>query len=69
MAEEKSFSNLLTAAHDDYWQTYTLVKIDGVWTVEGRPRTTYKLLRIEQPANIPGKSVISILITLPPNAA
>lgn len=34
-----------------------------------RPRTKYKILKIERPSNVPGKVYIAILITVPPKAA
>ncbi|KAK3675910.1 hypothetical protein LTR78_004102 [Recurvomyces mirabilis] len=53
----------------DIWRSRKIVKVHEVWTVEGRPRTEYKLLRMEQPSNIPGKTFIAVLITIPPKAA
>ncbi|KAL8761393.1 MAG: hypothetical protein Q9184_002488 [Pyrenodesmia sp. 2 TL-2023] len=59
----------------------TVVKKEGVWTVDGppnpsiptnllsRPRETVKLISHHHPSNIPGKSLITLLVTLPPNAA
>ncbi|KAL9019828.1 MAG: hypothetical protein Q9185_002877 [Variospora sp. 1 TL-2023] len=49
--------------------TRKVVKEAGVWTVEGRPRETIKLISHHRPPNIPGKSLITLLVTLPPNAA
>ncbi|KAL8830709.1 MAG: hypothetical protein Q9170_005616 [Blastenia crenularia] len=46
-----------------------VMKKDGQWTVDGRPRETFKLLSHQHPPNIPGKSIITLLVTLPPNAA
>ncbi|KAL8791987.1 MAG: hypothetical protein Q9195_005405 [Heterodermia aff. obscurata] len=37
--------------------------------MERRPREKFKLLSHHHPPNIPGKSVITLLVTLPPNAA
>ena len=34
-----------------------------------RPRETIKLISHQRPSNIPGKSVITLLVTLPPNSA
>ncbi|KAL8951510.1 MAG: hypothetical protein Q9222_002513 [Ikaeria aurantiellina] len=61
----------------------TIVKKDGNWTINGagqhqlnhlsnpdsRPRENIKLLSHHHPPNIPGKSLITLLVTLPPNAA
>ncbi|KAI4095850.1 MAG: hypothetical protein LQ344_001404 [Seirophora lacunosa] len=46
-----------------------VIKKDGVWTVEGRPRETIQLISHLHPPNIPGKSLITLLVTLPPNGA
>ncbi|KAL9010582.1 MAG: hypothetical protein Q9173_004493 [Seirophora scorigena] len=46
-----------------------VVKKDGVWFVEGRPRETIQLISRHHPPNIPGKSLITLLVTLPPNGA
>ncbi|KAL9614489.1 MAG: hypothetical protein Q9167_001017 [Letrouitia subvulpina] len=45
-----------------------IVKKDGIWTVNGCPRETVQILSHEHPANIPGKSLITLLVKLPPDA-
>ena len=51
------------------WQKREVVKKSGVWTVEGRPRSTYSSLERYEPSNIPGMSIVNLLVTLPPGAA
>ncbi|MCJ1268368.1 hypothetical protein MMC22_008256 [Lobaria immixta] len=46
-----------------------LIKKDGVWTVNGRPRETVKLLSHKQPSCMPGKAYLTLLLTLPANGA
>ncbi|CAF9932914.1 MAG: hypothetical protein HETSPECPRED_008484 [Heterodermia speciosa] len=46
-----------------------VTKENGEWVIDGRPREKFKLLSHHHPPNIPGKSVITLLVTLPPNAA
>ncbi|KAL8909964.1 MAG: hypothetical protein Q9171_004730 [Xanthocarpia ochracea] len=46
-----------------------VVQKEGVWTVDGRPRETITVLSHHHPPNIPGKSLVTLLVTIPPNAA
>lgn len=47
----------------------TSIATNHLLTVGSKPRTAYKILNITKPENIPGKSFVAILITVPPNAA
>ncbi|KAF2728468.1 hypothetical protein EJ04DRAFT_504026 [Polyplosphaeria fusca] len=45
----------------------TIVKVDGVWQIEGKPRETFKVLATFNPSNLPGKTIIVGSINCPPN--
>ena len=51
------------------WQKRAIVKSDGVWTVDGCPRSTYTALKRYEPTNIPGMSIVNVLVILPPGCA
>ncbi|KAF2786299.1 hypothetical protein K505DRAFT_318668 [Melanomma pulvis-pyrius CBS 109.77] len=44
-----------------------VVKVDGVWQIEGKPREDFQILSIHHPANLPGKTILISLITMPPH--
>ncbi|ORY04691.1 hypothetical protein BCR34DRAFT_591156 [Clohesyomyces aquaticus] len=46
-----------------------VIKIDGVWQIEGRPREGLKILNTFHPSNLPGKVMIVAEVTMPPNGA
>ncbi|KAL6714363.1 hypothetical protein ACLMJK_007786 [Lecanora helva] len=46
-----------------------VIKKEGVWTVDGRPREKIEFLSQKTSSNIPGKLIITLLVTLPPNTA
>ncbi|KAH8726919.1 hypothetical protein GQ44DRAFT_725684 [Phaeosphaeriaceae sp. PMI808] len=44
-----------------------VVKIDGVWQIEGKPREDLQILARYNPSNLPGKTILVLLIDFPPN--
>ncbi|KAK2754220.1 hypothetical protein FQN54_007099 [Arachnomyces sp. PD_36] len=49
--------------------TVKVVKVDGVYQVEGRPREEFEVLNVFHPPNLPGKSMIVVRVSLAPNGA
>ncbi|KAF2682006.1 hypothetical protein K458DRAFT_343090 [Lentithecium fluviatile CBS 122367] len=45
----------------------TVVKVDGVWQIKGKPRENFKVLKAFQPSNLPGKTMIVGFVDVPPN--
>ncbi|KAH8693680.1 hypothetical protein BGW36DRAFT_345417 [Talaromyces proteolyticus] len=46
-----------------------VIKVGDTYQIEGRPREEVKILKVYNPSNIPGKSVLVISIDMDPNAA
>ncbi|KAH7402876.1 hypothetical protein BKA66DRAFT_12683 [Pyrenochaeta sp. MPI-SDFR-AT-0127] len=44
-----------------------VVKVDGVWQIEGKPREDLQILGRYNPSNLPGKTILVLLIDIPPN--
>ncbi|CAG5157180.1 uncharacterized protein ALTATR162_LOCUS4972 [Alternaria atra] len=44
-----------------------VVKINGVWQIEGKPREDLKICARYNPSNLPGKTILVLLIDIPPN--
>ncbi|KIW87808.1 uncharacterized protein Z519_11392 [Cladophialophora bantiana CBS 173.52] len=51
------------------WQDQKVVKVDGRWTVDGRPGNTVEVVYQHQPSNIPGMTFIGLKVTSPINSA
>ncbi|MCJ1241265.1 hypothetical protein MMC14_009269 [Varicellaria rhodocarpa] len=45
-----------------------IIKKEDIWTVNGSPRESVTLLSDHRPPNIPGKALITLLVSLPPNS-
>ncbi|KAF2264378.1 hypothetical protein CC78DRAFT_601630 [Lojkania enalia] len=46
-----------------------VIKVDGVWQIEGKPREDFKIVKTYNPSNLPGKTIIVGFIDVPPNGA
>ncbi|KAK5047504.1 hypothetical protein LTR84_006601 [Exophiala bonariae] len=51
------------------WQDQNIVKIDGKWTVDGRPDVSVAPVFQESPSNIPDHYYLGLMVTAPVNAA
>ncbi|KAJ9615061.1 hypothetical protein H2200_001135 [Cladophialophora chaetospira] len=51
------------------WQDQKVVKVDGRWTIEGRPLSTRETVYQHQPSNIPGMTYIGVKSTFPVGTA
>ncbi|KAF2442352.1 hypothetical protein P171DRAFT_523181 [Karstenula rhodostoma CBS 690.94] len=46
-----------------------VVKVDGVWQIEGKPREDFKILQTFHPSNLPGKTMIVGTVEMAPGSA
>ncbi|KAL3466915.1 hypothetical protein BJX64DRAFT_274267 [Aspergillus heterothallicus] len=46
-----------------------VVQTGPTWAVEGRPRETFRILKVFHPSNLPGKQMILGKVCMPPGAA
>ncbi|UPX14904.1 uncharacterized protein EKO05_0005375 [Ascochyta rabiei] len=44
-----------------------IVKVDGVWQIEGKPREDLQVCARYNPSNLPGKTILVLLVDIPPN--
>ncbi|KAF2876079.1 hypothetical protein BDV95DRAFT_216468 [Massariosphaeria phaeospora] len=45
----------------------TVVKVDDVWQIEGKPRERFEIRAMYHPPNLPGKTIVVGYINIPPN--
>ncbi|KAJ4288060.1 hypothetical protein N0V90_012077 [Kalmusia sp. IMI 367209] len=46
-----------------------VVKVNGVWQIEGKPRETFTIIQTFHPSNLPGKTMIVGTVEVPPGGA
>ncbi|KAF2818769.1 hypothetical protein CC86DRAFT_375626 [Ophiobolus disseminans] len=44
-----------------------VVKTNGVWQIEGKPREDLKIVARYTPSNLPGKTILILFVDIPPN--
>ncbi|KAK7180790.1 hypothetical protein DPSP01_009258 [Paraphaeosphaeria sporulosa] len=46
-----------------------VIKVDGVWQIEGKPREDFKILQTFHPSNLPGKTIVVGTVEMSPGSA